>query len=198
MGSKISTSMEHILEKLFESPAKVRVMRIFVRNPEETFTLPVISKKSQIRKRVVRRELGKLLNIGLVKKKTVKKVRIFFTNTEFRLLPELKDLIIKDAVASKKDLLLKAKRLGNIKLIIISGVFINSEQSRTDMLIIGDGIKRSKLERFLTDIESELGRPLQYTVMDLDEFKYRMNMYDRFLKDIFEYPHEKLINRLKI
>ena len=198
MGSKISTSMEHILEKLFESPAKVRVMRIFVRNPEETFTLPVISQKSQVRKRVVRRELGKLLNIGLVKKKTVKKVRIFFTNTEFRLLPELKDLIIKDAVASKKDLLLKAKRLGNIKLIIISGVFINSEQSRTDMLIIGDGIKRSKLERFLTDIESELGRPLQYTVMDLDEFKYRMNMYDRFLKDIFEYPHEKLINRLKI
>src|SRR3989338_3697883 len=169
-------------------------MRIFVRNPEETFTLPVISQKSQVRKRVVRRELGKLLNIGLVKKKTVKKVRIFFTNTEFRLLPELKDLIIKDAVASKKDLLLKAKRLGNIKLIIISGVFINSEQSRTDMLIIGDGIKRSKLERFLTDIESELGRPLQYTVMDLDEFKYRMNMYDRFLKDIFEYPHEKLIN----
>lgn len=190
--------MEHILEKLFESPAKVRVMRLFVRNPEDIFTVPDISKKSQVRSRLVRRELGKLLNIGLVQKKTSKRIRTYFTNPEFRLLPELQDLVTKDAVASKRDLLLKAKRLGNVKLLILSGVFVNNEQSRTDMLIVGDGIRKSKLERFLADIESELGRPLRYTVMDSDEFKYRTNMYDRFLRDIFEYPHEKLINKVKL
>lgn len=190
--------MEHALEKLFESSAKVRVLRLFVRNPEETFSFPDIVKRSQVKRETTRKELGKLITVGLVKKKVVKNNRIYFANSEFRLLPELQDLIIKDAVAPRKELLAKAKHLGKVKLLVLSGIFINSDQSRTDMLIIGDNIKRSKLERFLVDIESELGRPLRYTVMDSDEFKYRTNMYDRFLRDIFEYPHEKLINKVKI
>ena len=190
--------MGYLLEKLFESPAKVRVLRLFVRNPEETFSFPDIAKRTQVKRETTRKELGKLIKIGLIKRKVVKKIRIYFTNSEFRLLSELQNLIIKDAVAPRKELLAKAKRLGNVKLIILSGVFINSDQSRTDMLIVGDGVKKSKLEKFLADIESELGRPLRYTVMDSNEFKYRKNMYDRFLRDIFESPHEKLINKMKV
>ena len=190
--------MEHVLEKLFESPAKVRVLRMFVRNPEETFSLPDIVKRSQVKRETTRKELGKLIKIGLVKRKVAKKIAVYFANSEFRLLPELQTLITKDAVAPRKELLAKAKRLGNVKLLVLSGIFINSDQSRTDMLIVGDSVKKSKLEKFLMDIESELGRPLRYTVMDSDEFKYRKNMYDRFIRDIFESPHEKLINKVKV
>lgn len=189
---------DHILEKLFESPAKVRVLRLFVRNPEDTFSLQDVAKKIQIKRETTRKELGKLVKLGIVRKKSVKGLNLYFANQEFRLLPELQSLIIKDAVASRKYLSARAKRLGSIKLVVISGVLINNEQARTDMLIVGDGIRKSKLERFLADIESELGRPLRYTVMDSDEFKYRTNMYDRFLRDIFEYPHEKLINKVKL
>ena len=85
-----------------------------------------------------------------------------------------------------------------VKLAVLAGVFLNHENSRTDLLIVGDDITKRKLDRFLLYIESELGRSIQYTLMDMDEFKYRMGMYDRFLRDILEYPHTTIIDRIGI
>lgn len=196
--------MEQILEKLFESVPKVRLLRLFARNSDQLLTFEDIVRRSQIKRPQARRELKKLLVLGLVKQKTVKttagtkRTKVYFVNTEFRLLPELQDILTKDAVASRKKLLFRARGLGKIKLLVISGVFINNDTSRTDILIVGDHIKQAKLEKFLAELESEIGRSLHYTLMSSDEFAYRLDMYDRFLRDILEFPHEKVINKLKI
>jgi len=34
--------------------------------------------------------------------------------------------------------------------------------------------------------------------MNVQDFKYRKDMFDRFVLDILEFPHRKLINKLKI
>lgn len=213
--------MEAILEKLFESPPKVKILRLFMRNPEYEFTFPELTERSQVRMRQARIELKKLIRLGIVKNKITriqyevlrkfrskkkpplvlhktKRARVFYANQEFPFLAELRNLITKASVASRKKLQSQINGLGKVKLAIIAGVFINNDNSRTDLLIVGDGIKRGRLENFLGKVESELGRPLQYTVLDTKEFKYRLDMYDRFLRDILEYPHEKLINKLHI
>ena len=71
---------------------------------------------------------------------------------------------------------------------------------KTDFLYtaLGDDISKRKLDNFLSNVESELGKTVSYTLMETDEFKYRMGMFDRFLRDIFEYPHEKLLNKLNL
>ncbi len=186
--------MDQILEKLFESSGRVRILRLLLQNTEELFTISAISKKTKVRPQTVRGELVKLAGVGLVKRKSDQ----YGVNPLFTLLKELRDLVVKSSVASRKGLVQGIKRLGRVRLVILSGVFINNENSRTDLLIVGDDIKKRKIERFLQNTESELGKSIRYTVMDTDEFKYRMNMYDRFLKDIIEFPHEKLINKLGI
>ncbi|MBI2640660.1 MAG: hypothetical protein HYW91_02095 [Candidatus Sungbacteria bacterium] len=213
--------MEAILEKLFESVPKVKILRPFMRNPEYEFTFQELMERSQVRARSARTELKKLLRLGIVKNKLAriqyevrpksrfrkkpplivhktKKARVFYANQDFPFLTELRNLITKASVASRKKLHHQINGLGKVKLAILAGVFINNDNSRTDLFIVGDAIKRGKLENFLSKVESELGRPLQYTVMDTKEFKYRLDMYDRFLRDILEYPHEKLINKLHI
>ncbi len=210
--------MEQVLEKLFESVPKIRVLRLFMQNSEHEFTLPEILKKSQMRTPVARRELKKLLRLGLIKKKRAtlreefikksrsrrkppkvvvktRKVDVFYVNQPFPLVAELRDLLTKSAFASRKKIHRQIKGLGKIKLAVLAGIFIHNPISRTDLLIVGDNIKKPKLEKFLEQVEAELGRDLNYTVMDNAEFKYRMDMYDRFLRDILEHPHEKLINR---
>ncbi len=216
--------MENILEKLFESVPKVRLLKLFMRNAEGKFTFPEIVKRSQLRAQSVRKELNKLLKWEIVKTKLIplkyeilkrsdsrrkppkvivkiRKTRVFYSNPEFKLLPELRDLISKASVATRVKLLRQIKTLGNVKLCIISGIFLNSngnDNSRTDFLLVGEHIKKSKLDGFLAGIESELGKTIQYTLMDTEEFKYRLDMYDRFLRDILECPHEKLINKMRI
>ena len=85
--------------------------------------------------------------------------------------------------------------------VIISGVFINKENLDpliTDLLIVGDDVDRRKLRAFLRATEAEVGKEIKFTVMDKEEFQYRLAMFDRFIRVLLESPHEKLINRLGI
>ena len=210
--------MENFLEKLFESVPRARLLKLFLQNSDRFFTLPEITRKSLIKPFSAKKELAKLIKIGLVKRKTAylqeeqrkkvgkkvkviirkKKAAVYYVNKDFGVWQELRDLVTKVSVTSPHKLLRRIKGLGKVKAAIVSGVFISSPNSRTDLLIVGDNIRRSKLENFLSQIESELGKSIQYTLMDTEEFKYRMDMYDRFLRDILEYPHEKLINKLNL
>lgn len=195
--------MDGVLERLFESVPKVRVLRLFMRNPDNPFTFNEIVKRSQIRPKRVRTEIRKLLKLGIIGSKKVRqperkrRVEVFSTNPEFYFLPELQELINKGSTASRKKLLRQIKALGSVKLAVISGIFLNND-ARTDLLLVGDGVKKKKIETLLVQLESELGKPVRYTLMDTDEFKYRLDMYDRFLRDILEYKNEKLINKLDI
>ena len=205
--------MEQLLEKLFESTSKVRIMRLVIQNPEISFTFPKILQRTQIKKSSAKKELIKLTKIGLIETKIAtikkeespngvkeksKKMQVYHLNQQFPLLNELHALMVKSSTTSRKKILNQIKKLGKVKLAILSGIFINSDRSRTDLLIVGDDISKKRLENFLVEVESELGKTLSYTVMDTDEFRYRMNMLDRFLRDIFEYPHEKLINKMNL
>jgi hypothetical protein len=204
--------MDQIIENLFESVPKARILRLLVRNSDQKFSLDEIAARSQVRKPAVRRELQKMIRYGLAEERVVsreiktdkspkarfKKERVYGINPKYYLLRELYDLITKASVAPHDKLLKQIRGIGKIKLAIISGVFTQSENARTDLLIIGDGISKRKLDRFLAHAESELGKPIQHTVMETDEFQYRMDMYDRFLRDILEYPHEKIINRFNL
>lgn len=207
--------MEHILENLFESVPKVRILRLFMRNQENYFSFEEVRERSQISHHLVQRELGKLMKIGLVYKKTVtvrkeinpqrkkkriraRKLTVYAVNPKFEFLSELRDLIARATVASRTKILKKMKGLGRVKLAISAGILINKETPRIDLLVVGEKIKKRKFDQLLVDLESELGKTLRYALMDTDEFKYRRNMYDRFIRDILEYPHEKLINKLNI
>ncbi len=190
--------MDQILEKLFESAPKVRILRLFMHNPDEFFIIEDIAKRAQVQIEAARKELGKLVGVEIIRQRIAKKEKVFQVNSDFPLLPELRDLVIKSSTASRKNILQQMRGMGRVKLAVLSGVFINSDSARTDILIVGDDIKKSKLTSFLKRTESELGKSIQHTLMDTEEFRYRMDMYDRFLRDILEYPHEKLINRLDV
>ena len=78
-------------------------------------------------------------------------------------------------------------------MIIISGVFIKNHDSRVDLLIVGDKMKRGKIEEGVKRLEAEIGAELTYAVFDTKEFIYRLNMYDKLVRDILDYPHEVLL-----
>jgi len=92
-------------------------------------------------------------------------------------------------------------RLGRIKLAIISGIFLDKEHvdpDIADLLIVADDIDRRKLWAFLKSLEAEVGTEIKFAVMDIEEFKYRLQMFDRFVRVILESPHEKLIDKLQL
>ena len=122
----------------------------------------------------------------------------YILTPDFEFLYELQDLILKSSPAQRDRMVRNINRLGRIKLAVISGIFLNKEQTEVgaDLLIVGDDIDRRKLKNFLINLEAEIGKEISFAMMDKEEFNYRLAMFDRFTRTMIEGPHDKLINKL--
>lgn len=189
--------MSEVLEKLFRSKAEIKLLRLFLNNPDEGYLANDISKKLKINSSLTRKEINNLLKIDfLILRKKVKK-NYYFANRDFIFYNELKKIIFKANPTSSDKIKSQVVKLGQIRFVLISGVLINSEKGRIDIVIIGEHINKAKLKNFLTDIEAEVGKEINYVCMSVDEFRYRRNMFDKFIIDVFEDAHKILINKLK-
>lgn len=178
-----------ILGKIFGSTARVKIMRLFISNVEQTFESKDIVARSRVNSLVVRKELSLLSSIGFIKKKK----QGYYFNPSFQYARQIENLIVGVDMFDRNALLKTFKKAGKVKLIIVSGAFIKSKDSRVDLLIVGDKIKRKTVEDGLKKIEAEIGTELTYAVFDTEEFVYRLNMYDKLVRDILDFTHEVLL-----
>lgn len=199
-----------LLAKLLGGIDRVKIMRFFLHHDEDYIPLHDISEKTKIRSDATRRELTALVSVGFVERKKsrefssggkkgsrIKEVMTFKLNKEFPHNQALKDLLFDFETLDKRELANRFRLIGRIKLFIVSGLFIGSDNSRVDILIVGEAIKRPKAEKVFEVLSAELGREVHYSIMDTEEFDYRNKMYDKFVRDIMDMPHEKVFDRMK-
>ena len=184
-----------ILEQLFDSQTKVRLLKLFLRNPDAVFTLAEIAVKIQMEAGACRRQIEKLESIKLVLSRVKGGRKYYFINKKFDFYNELGTLVLKSSPTSKKKILDDSKQLGKISLLVISGVFIGAENTRADIMIVGDDIEEKKVNDYIKALEAEVGKEIDFVVLTTADFKYRYEMFDRFIRDVFEKKHETLINK---
>lgn len=198
-----------LLSRLLGGQEKVKIMRYFLYHEDIFVDAGTIAEKTKSKAAIVRKELNTLAAIGFVEKK---KGKVFVTgkngkssskeivgyklNTEFPHNQALKDLLFDFELLDKRELAARFKAVGRIKLFIVSGVFLAELDSRVDVLMVGEAIKKPKAEKLFEALSAELGREVIYSVMDVEEYLYRFKMYDKFIRDILDMPHEKVIDKL--
>lgn len=192
----------NILAKLFSSEPLVKILRLFLMNQDVGFENKDISSHCRTKPAATKREIQLLQSIGFVKKasfyKTVKvrgketrrKVSGWFVNKDFPYLDSLFDLLITSKSVDKKDLAGRVRKTGKVKMLVVAGAFLKDEEARLDILAVGDNISQKKFENMVRGLESEIGKELRYSAFTVDEFKYRVSMYDKLVCDVFDYEHE--------
>jgi Fe2+ or Zn2+ uptake regulation protein len=178
-----------ILGKILGNPARVKIMRLFLLNRGKGFSTKDVIKRSRVSPLLVRRELRLLSSVNFIKKRLTD----WSFNSFFKYGEEFEELLVRSDTLNTQTILDSFKKAGRVKLIVISGVFIKNHDSRVDLLIVGDKIKRRKIEEGIRKIEAEIGVELVYAVFDTKEFVYRLNMYDKLVRDILDYPHEVIL-----
>ena len=199
-----------ILDKIFGSAAKVRMMRLFILNPDQQFSVDEIISRTMTRENGVRTELAMLQKIDLVRRKTVsrkerpeslrsKKIQVWGLNQNFVYIDELKGFLVNANLIKNSELIKRISRVGKIKLIVLAGVFLNQlDDNRLDLLVVGDDIRRTSFEHIVKSLESELGKEVKYAFFATNDFSYRMNMYDKLVRDLLDYPHQVVLDRIGI
>ena len=123
--------------------------------------------------------------------------RLYQLNKRWPYLNELKNFVLKVSPPAFPKIEKDLYKLGKIKLAVVTGVFLNLKDTRVDLMVVGDDIDFKKFTSFIKKLEGDMGLELRYVVLGADEFKYRYDMFDRFVHDILEYPHRKVVNRIR-
>lgn len=201
-----------MLEQLFGSRTRVKLLSLFLRYPRDPMFVRELTRKIDTQINAVRRELANLLKLGLIveidsneeadpeevgtKKTFGVKRKYYMVNSTFPLLPELTTLIIKAQLMLEKNIDQEVQALGDIRYLAFLGVFIGKPKAPVDVFVVSDRFDTDRLRKLLQEMEHDLGAEINFSVMTVDDFRYRREMTDKFLYAILEAPKNVVIDRL--
>ena len=188
--------MSEIFSQLFDSRTRARLMKFFMLNDKQAYSVKELVGKNKMTSSQISRELIRLERIKMIASRSKKGVKYFQTNTDFTFYPELKSLVVKSNTLPECYSLGKIKDIGKIKLALMSGVFLNYPKGQADLLIVGDELSRAKVNHLLENLEAEVGKEINYSLMSSEEFKYRTDMLDKFIMDFLEGPYEEILCKI--
>jgi hypothetical protein len=202
------------LTSLFGSEAKVKIIRLFLFNPGIPFFAKEIATRSRCSIGTAKRELNSLVKADFIRKRKVSKdIQVkqgrdttiekakgqgFVLNEKFPYLDPMKSLLTVASIQADESLTRCFAPAGRIKLLVAAGVFIQNWDSRVDLLVVGDELNLQKIEFIMKNIEAEIGKEISYSAFDTQDFEYRLGIHDRLVRDILDYPHVTLINKLGV
>lgn len=209
-----------MLEKLFGSVSRVKLLKIFLLNPDKKYYIRQLARDLKLQVNSVRRELGNLEEFGLLvsddnnsinlapvsngrkapaiveeKSSNLKEKKYYWVNKSFILFSEIKSLIVKSQILAGESFIISLKKFCEPKFILLSGMFVNNTNSPTDVLIVAD-IKKENLLQIINDLEGEMGREINFTLMDEEEFMYRQEIADVFLHSLLNSRRMILLDKI--
>jgi len=193
-----------MLEHLFGSRTRVKLLTLFVHHPDETFYVRELTRKINTQINAVRREIQNLEKIGLIKegvasveeagvKRPGLKRRYYIANKDFPLIAEVRSLLTKAYVLTEWKLHEQIGKIGTIKYMAFFGIFQGQRNQPVDILIVGE-MDTNKLREIMNKAEALLGFEVNYTFMTTQEYTYRRDMADRFLESVLQSPKTVVIN----
>ncbi len=191
-----------MLNALFGSEARIKILNLFLLHPEEKYYLRQVARELNLQVNSARRELENMVKFELLrteksalsesspakKKKGGEKKgekKYFSVNKNFILYPEIKALFIKAQILSSQKFLAGLKKICQPKFLALTGLFTNYPEAQTDIVIVGS-LRRSAFLKLIKNLEKDLGREINYTIMNEREFRYRREIMDMFLYNILE------------
>ncbi len=184
------------LAKLFGSAARVKLLRLFLFNETNVYTAADAGTRAKVAKDATRRELTLLTNIKVLKKKAGKGGTVFYSNPKFAHYESLRTFLRTSSGIDDAAIGTSLKKVGSLRLILLSGIFSGVPESKIDLLIVGDRLDERALAGVIQTLEAELGRELRYASFSTADFRYRVGVYDRLIRDVLDYPHRLLLDRI--
>ncbi len=184
-----------MLESLFSSKVRLKLLSLFLLNPDKSFYVRELTRRLNERINSVRRELENLSKMGLLVSRTENRRKYYMVDRNFQLYEELRALMMKAGVTPQEKAARQLQSLRGVKMAILSGVFTQQTAPKTDLLIVGNPPK-PKLRAAVSELEKGMGKAVRYAVIDKDEYDYRIDMRDQFLHDILTNDNIKVVNRI--
>lgn len=206
-----------MVDQLFGSKTRVKLLNLFYSNPNRSFYVREITRKIDEQINSVRRELANLLSIGIIVSDSNDNKLYYEVNQKFEHFGPLTEMFGGKTASRKATSTPKAsssskvaihdsgvapevdeiRSLGNVELAIYTGQFTRDDLAGIDILIVGD-VNQSKVHNFITDLEQRENKDIRYTVLTSSDFSYRRQINDRFIVNVLESKKHVVVDKHNI
>jgi len=208
-----------VIEQLFGSKTRVKLLQLFYSNPNRAFYVREITRKIDEQINSVRRELSNLLSIGIITSDASQNRLYYEVNQKYEYYQALGMIFggLKAAPAAAPKAAKKEKKaeeptepvhadvsdehpmakgfrgLGKVEIALLTGQFTRDDVAGIDVLVVGN-VNSAKVDKFMADLEQAENKELRYTVLPLDNYKYRLSINDRFISNVLAAKKQVIIN----
>lgn len=191
-----------MIEQLFGSKTRVKLLYLFYGNPNRSFYVREITRKIDEQINSVRRELSNLLAVGIITSDTTNNRLYYEVNQKFEFYEPLQAIfggkgkaldVVKKGKATT-DLPADIQSVGNVDLALYTGQFTRDESTGIDLLVVGD-VNKTKLQKFVSELEAQENKEIRFTVFSTEEFRYREQIHDRFIDAIKSSKKQVLVDK---
>lgn len=197
------------LTKLFGSSARVKLLRLFLFNPERVYDRDSIASATRVATETVAKELVGLARTGILKRKSFTKIvpgvgkiakkrkTIGWTlDQKYPYKVELSRFLHETLSISDVDIRNRFRGVGTVHLLVVAGFLIDKIESPLEILLVGNKLDNAGIATSVRDFESECGRDIRYAVLSVEEYLFRKRVRDKLVRDLFDFPHHILIDRI--
>lgn len=196
--------MEKSIESLFGSKTRIKLLNLFLNNPEKSFYVREITRIIDEQVNSVRRELKNLEDVKVVKSTTEDRKLFYGINQRFKFYIPLRAIFAGTEITENGSVKLESpdnnwqEKIAKIKqyigVLVISGVLVEGSDSNIDMILVGDNSKH-QLSAWASLIEKQEGRELNYVILSMEDFYYRFTTKDTFIGEIFKNKHQVIVDK---
>jgi len=182
-----------MLEELFVSRVRVKVLQLFLSSNEPLFHVREIVRRVDEEINAVRRELARMEKFGQVTSEWRANRRLYKFRKDYVFYRELLSLVAK-SVGLGGSLVRNRGKLGKIKFAFISTRFFKgtSGADDVDILVVGQ-VVLPELQALIADEQAKREREINYSFMDEPEFNFRVKRRDPFILRVLIQPKIMLI-----
>jgi len=185
-----------MVSNFLENKVKAKVIIFFLNHQERAFFIREL--ESLLHSRNLNAHLNDLVKAGFLKSFVKKSCRFYIVNTKSSLIADFKSIISKQRIKIRlvadplEKAILKTKGL---KVAILSGLFVGNLNANCDLLLAGAVSQRS-LDNLVAKVQAMVGQEINYALFSSSEYQYRKNIFDRFMKDVFDNRHSAILEKI--
>lgn len=183
-----------MIDALFGSKTRVKLLHLFLNNPNRAFYVREITRKIEEQINSVRRELANMLSIGIIQSEQNESSnnRLYYeVNQHYQYYEPLRAIFADGtreatettAPVAVSDWAKRLKPLGDVRVALLSGSLVRGSLGGLDILLAGN-VNKTQLKHFIKEMEQDEGRSLNYSVMPYEDFYYRLSIKDKFINDV--------------
>jgi len=193
-----------MIDKLFGSKTRVKLLHLFMNHPGQSFYVREITRLIDEQINSVRRELSNMLEIGVITSDSADNKLYYEVSQRYEFYSALRAMFAGESIVPATSAVddsgvsqqyidvisgIPALRLG-----LLSGVLVRGSTSSVDVLLVGN-VPTAKVKAAITVIEKLEGRELNYSVLSYDDFYYRLSVRDKFITEILSSKYSVAIDK---